>query len=912
MISHIHELIRAKRYSDAIMEMKFGRGSSLEFMNEFNINYCMRKLDSSKDVSIQEAKSFAGTIVLVGEYKFEADIQLFCKQNKLEFNKIKLEEIEFKKKNETRIFLLDDSPSALDLYRISGTKLDYLDVVLQIISDDGNQEPKIYTVDWLRKLGLNAFLFNVNTIDSHDRRFVVKTELLTIDSRANIPFILAKKIGIPLDDLYKNALMRMAGLEISFLDQEEITKKIRKNLRHDKTITKERIEAYDEGVESFPKDGCELYLKNKYYNISGVIKPRVKEVTEFFSKKLVHKNYYSEIIRSELDHFEKSPKDFLSKGKTVIFLDPTCLDQESGISSYLVNMYKFFKMSRLAEQTLFIKNPWPSSERANRDLFREYVAEKFNPHIEFKNEIIFFDSEAHYPGLLISASFKKICIVHCSSVLAAKFDNKLPEKLPKSLVNIIANEVLNIDKAYKVITPTLHHDSVQKTFYRKELPEFNDYKTDTLINYIHDEYIEYIPFRDRTYDLVFIGRPQTLKGFDVLLEVAKIAKNINIVIVTNTRNLQTDELEALKNVKLHFDTPKDVVYKILNNSKAFIDLSPHHNCSTVLLEAMNAKTPAVIRDLGTYHEMIKDSNLMNLFLLVNKDEILKPTVLVSKIVKYLDELNSNVDDEYVEKLFNKFMLERYVENYRYYSRILSGLNFKKKKYNISSVYYKFLENKRVINVVHSNALDDVDGKIIDSFDIIIRFNRAVENIIPTRHGGRTDILYSCLNRSPDSGNMTNDNYKRWILSSGCWLAKAYPNLQWKGYFSFTEDHQAGATSDNYRFETFNSDPVRTSEISIEWFKLIEANIKSRPNTGILAILDILQYSPKSIYLKGYTFFKGGYDKTYRKQNEEEVMSYMAQAGNHNQYRQNLFIRKIILTEELIEIDQSLSNILNSM
>ncbi|MBK8384827.1 MAG: hypothetical protein IPL11_03805 [Candidatus Accumulibacter sp.] len=88
-------------------------------------------------------------------------------------------------------------------------------------------------------------------------------------------------------------------------------------------------------------------------------------------------------------------------------------------------------MSRLVEQTLIIKNPFSSSQANNRQLFREHVAALFNDHQEFSGAMVFFDSEAHYPGIL-DGRFQKICTTHCSSILAAKFDHKLSKSDPGS------------------------------------------------------------------------------------------------------------------------------------------------------------------------------------------------------------------------------------------------------------------------------------------------------------------------------------------------------------------------------------------------------------------------------------------------------------------------------------------------
>jgi len=40
-------------------------------------------------------------------------------------------------------------------------------------------------------------------------------------------------------------------------------------------------------------------------------------------------------------------------------------------------------------------------------------------------------------------------------------------------------------------------------------------------------------------------------------------------------------------------------------------------------------------------------------------------------------------------------------------------------------------------------------------------------------------------------------------------------------------------------------------------------LKSRVNTGFMAILDILSYDIKELYIKGFTFFQDGYVSSYR-------------------------------------------------
>lgn len=913
MTNKILSLIKNKKFDDAIHDIRLGLGSPVLILNKLNLEYCLFKSknkfinenkynSNTKDVSLYSLVENIEHLNIIQEYFHSFNV-----------SKIKIKDIKNIVSNSIKIIFVDENPSALDIYRECRGSLSPMDVIVQVCTSE-NDSSRVHTVTWLNKMGLSCILLNSTKLppvaEFNALDFI---DLKIKNSHENISFI-SNIQALSKDEFYKTSLNRINNLKVPFLNSNEITNKIRNNLGRDKAGIGCDAISLKESVYSFPKESCHLYLANKFYNLTGKKKPSKAEVNDYFENKLIHRNYYSEKIAFDLNLFEQSPFEFVTSGCTVILLDPTSYDQDSGISSYLINMYKFLCMSRLVENILFVKNKFPSTNLSNRDNFRDYVADKFNPLVGRSDRIIFIDSEAHYPGGRLQSSFKKICIVHCSSVLAAKFDGKLPAKMPESLIKIMGNELKNISSAYKIITPTVYHDNVQKSFFKDNLPNFVDYKCDNLINYIHDEYIKYIPIKAREYDLVFIGRPQRMKGFDILLGIAKNSENLKIAIITNGKNLETEELELLKNVKIFYNISKDVTYTLLSHSKTLIDLSPHHNCSTVFLEAINAKTPAIVRNLSTYKEILQDDKLRSLCLFLEDEDIKNPILLQEIIVNHLNKLNaiSDYENEAIEYKYNKFMLTNYLDNYKYYDNLFKKLSIKKKKFATSQVYESLLKGRRVINVVHSNALSNSDGLFIDSHDLVVRFNRAIENIVPERHGNRTDILYSCLNRSPESGNMTKESYDKWISPENCWVVKAYPNMQWQGFYSFLEDHQAGATNDNYLFESFNKNPIKTSEFSLDWYKLIETNIKSRPNTGVLAVLDIIQYDIESLYLKGYTFFKGGYDSTYRSKNENEVMSYMANAGNHDQYKQNLFLRKIILTESKIIFDESLSEILNKM
>ena len=86
---------------------------------------------------------------------------------------------------------------------------------------------------------------------------------------------------------------------------------------------------------------------------------------------------------------------------------------------------------------------------------------------------------------------------------------------------------------------------------------------------------------------------------------------------------------------------------------------------------------------------------------------------------------------------------------------------------------------------------------------------------------------------------------------------------------------------------------------------------TRPNTGVLAILDLLSAEIKQLYITGITFFKGGYIKEYRNYSEASVLKRMSEHGNHQQEPQIDFMKKILLDDNRVVIDKSLKEVLGN-
>jgi hypothetical protein len=205
-----------------------------------------------------------------------------------------------------------------------------------------------------------------------------------------------------------------------------------------------------------------------------------------------------------------------------------------------------------------------------------------------------------------------------------------------------------------------------------------------------------------------------------------------------------------------------------------------------------------------------------------------------------------------------------------------------------------------------------NGKEIDTYDIIVRFNKG-HNMTknPDVFGSRTDILYHCVSQDQENGGLiTEDMVKKYhIIFSFPVLTKADNTSFMNGNISDFQKLQPYVPKAN----------IVDKDTYLKW----EKEIGCRPNTGIIAILDILNMNPKELYITGFTLFKDGYSKLYRdkidnvivteKDSKFRVLDRMFNAGYkgaHDQYLIYLYLKKYLLYKENVKLDEILIDILN--
>lgn len=211
-------------------------------------------------------------------------------------------------------------------------------------------------------------------------------------------------------------------------------------------------------------------------------------------------------------------------------------------------------------------------------------------------------------------------------------------------------------------------------------------------------------------------------------------------------------------------------------------------------------------------------------------------------------------------------------------------------------FHEYLKNKRVAIVGPApSVIGSKQGEEIDSYDIIVRINKALpipENL-KSDIGSKTNVLFNCLNTSPDNGGYL---HIPMLIQELDWIASPYAAIR-----PFDEDIR--------RFNNQLSGRLPFFVPETSWYLNIANEMGTRPNSGVLAILNCVNFEPSELYITGFTFFKGGYYKEYRQLNEQQVMSRMAQHGNHKQEPQIEYFKKYIAKKPFIKMDKALIEVL---
>ena len=209
-------------------------------------------------------------------------------------------------------------------------------------------------------------------------------------------------------------------------------------------------------------------------------------------------------------------------------------------------------------------------------------------------------------------------------------------------------------------------------------------------------------------------------------------------------------------------------------------------------------------------------------------------------------------------------------------------------------FRKIIEGKNVLLLGPASYLyDEGFEEDLSEYDIVVKMNRMVEtDLCKEFTNDRCDILYHCLDVSPQYGNVKYD-LKEISRKGVQHIRIPYPPVN--GWYQNMINI----------FNKENNGLIKYSVTDTELYTDLYLGCgQTSPNTGVIAIFDLLKSNPLSLTIRGITFFKGGYNKKYRSKvvTEKEVEMINSRVQNHNTNKQRAFVKERLQQYDNINID----------
>ena len=236
--------------------------------------------------------------------------------------------------------------------------------------------------------------------------------------------------------------------------------------------------------------------------------------------------------------------------------------------------------------------------------------------------------------------------------------------------------------------------------------------------------------------------------------------------------------------------------------------------------------------------------------------------------------------------------------------------------NLDDQFFNMINDKDVVIVGPAAYLQNSNyGKSIDSKDVVVRINRAFETAekIPEHVGSRTDIIYSCLLETNRNAGIL--DFEK-IRSAGVKMICA------PGFNRVYSEYPQGIYASHPEILASTWDKLNKAKYSVRIaFESVDAALKqhtqTRPNTGFLAIFDILACSPRSLTIHGFTFYLDGFIKGNKagvekeKNCTEEEFALMAlNSKRHKQENMWKFAKEHLLNADNVILDDTMKKILS--
>jgi ribosomal protein L20A (L18A) len=218
-------------------------------------------------------------------------------------------------------------------------------------------------------------------------------------------------------------------------------------------------------------------------------------------------------------------------------------------------------------------------------------------------------------------------------------------------------------------------------------------------------------------------------------------------------------------------------------------------------------------------------------------------------------------------------------------------------------YNDLLRDKKVIIVGPSpSLLGSGKGKEIDEYDIVVRDNKGfpIEEGLESDLGSRTDIHYHCLHTSPECGG---DIFYKEMKDDNVFISCPYPKYINSFYSDVTSFEK-----ENKKWKL----PFHCADT--DYYIGVSRMLGTRPNSGTMTIMDLLCYDLKELHITGFTWFRDGWRKSYKKLSDDKFQKVSDEVksefnGNHKQKPQEDLVKEIYLKDSRVSIDNIMKEIL---
>jgi hypothetical protein len=161
-------------------------------------------------------------------------------------------------------------------------------------------------------------------------------------------------------------------------------------------------------------------------------------------------------------------------------------------------------------------------------------------------------------------------------------------------------------------------------------------------------------------------------------------------------------------------------------------------------------------------------------------------------------------------------------------------------------FAEYISGKRVCIIGASDSLLKQDQReLINSYDVVCRINwgyPVAESILPYT-GGRCDVIYHLMKVGIASDR---DLMRRAVADGVKWVVSVQPEEK-----------------DLYKtFRELSKDIINSRAVDKETRMGLHDRINGSPNTGQVAILDLLKFGITELYVTGFDFYVGLYHEGY--------------------------------------------------